>query len=241
VVAVMSFIVVERQLRQCRADTGETRRAVDTAVAAVQALRPNSLDAPSFRQALEKLCHERYVVYVWLIRPEGQIAFSNSAGAANRGSVEQGATEETRRVLSELPEGFLTPQQRVALLAASAIQSEGEHNDIFRQMIRPLQDSNNGHVGFIGVAYAAAPDSGAFPGVTYAVALFLIPIGLLVYWLALPWWVWLDAKDRGEKTRVWAMFVLLGNLVALFAYLLTRRPSLAPSGHTSGEGSRKDE
>ena len=58
----------------------------------------------------------------------------------------------------------------------------------------------------------------------YATALFLVPIGLMVYWLVLPWWVFLDAKARGERAWVWAMFVLLGNLVALFAYLLARHP-----------------
>jgi hypothetical protein len=118
-------------------------------------------------------------------------------------------------------------------LAASAIQSEGEHNDVFRQMIRPLRNDNDVDVGLIGVSYDATADSGAFPGIPYAVALFLIPIGLLAYWLALPLCVFLDAKGRGEKAWVWAMFVLLGNLAALLAYLLTRRPSLAPSENKS--------
>jgi hypothetical protein len=134
------------------------------------------------------------------------------------------ALDETRRVLSQMPEGFLSTQQRIALLAASTIQREGEHNDIFSQMIRPLRNGNDVELGFIGVYYAASPDAGGFPGIGYAITLFLIPIGLLVYWLALPWWVFLDAKARGERAWVWAMFVLLGNLVALFAYLLARQP-----------------
>lgn len=234
-VAIAGFFVVEGKLRKIRVESSETQRTVDAAVAELQSLHPNSLEEPTFRQALEKFRHAQYVVYVWLIRPDGKIAFS-TAPSANHGrvkGVEESATEETHRILSEMPEGFLTPQQRMALLAASAIQSEGEHNDVFHQMIRPLRNSNDVDVGFIGVSFAATPDSGAFPGITYAIALFLIPVGLLVYWLALPWWVFLDAKGRGEKAWVWAMFVLLGNLVALLAYLLTRRPSLTPSGNKS--------
>jgi hypothetical protein len=225
VVALISFIIVNRQLRQSLVDTGETRRVVESAVAELQALRPSTLDEPSFRQALEKFRHARQVGGVWLIQPEGQIAYA-TVQFANRGRVEEWATEETRRVLSEMPEGFLTPQQRTALLAASAIQSEGEHNDVFRQMVRPLRSGNDVEVGFVGVSYDANPASGVFPGYGYAIALFLIPIGLMVYWLMLPWWVFLDAKVRGERAWVWALFVLLGNLVALFAYLLTRHPSL---------------
>jgi hypothetical protein len=222
-IALISFIIVDRQISQFRVDTGETRPIVDAAVAEVQTLHPSSLDEPSFRQALERFRHTRYVGGVWLIRLDGQIAFSN-VGFADRGRVEEWATEETRRVLSEMPDGFLTPQQRTALLAASAIQSEGEHNDVFRQMIRPLRSGNGAELGFIGVSYDASTASGGFPGYGYAMALFLVPIGLMVYWLMLPWWVFLDAKVRGERAWVWALFVLVGNLVALFAYLLARHP-----------------
>lgn len=224
VVALISFVIVDRQHSQFLVDTGETRRAVEGAVAELQALRPSSLDEPSFRQAVEKFRHVRHVGGVWLIRADGQIALS-TAQFANRGRVEGWATEETRRVLSEMPDGFLTSQQRTALLAASAIQSEGDHNDVFRQMVRPLRGGNDAEVGFVGVSYDANAALGVFPGYGYASALFLIPIGLMVYWLMLPWWVFLDAKAHGERAWVWAMFVLMGNLVALFAYLLTRHPS----------------
>jgi hypothetical protein len=225
VVALISFIIVDRQVRRFRLDTGETRPIVDAAVAEVQALHPSSLDEPSFRQALEKLRHTPYVGGVWLIHPDGRIAFSN-VGFADHGRVQEWATEETQRILSEMPEGFLTPQQRVALLAASALQSEGEHNDVFRQMIRPLRSGDGAELGFVGVSYSVSAAPSGFPGYGYATALFLVPIGLLVYWLMLPWWVFLDAKARGERAWVWTLFVLIGNLAALFAYLLTRHPAV---------------
>jgi hypothetical protein len=222
-VALTGFIVASRTHRRVSFDTGETRRTVDAAVAELQAMRPSSLDDPPLQQALEKLRRARYVAAVWLVRPDGQIAFSN-AKYADRGRVEEWATEETRRVLSEVPEGFLTPLQRTALLAASAIQREGEHNDVLRQMVRPVHASDDTELGIVAVSYDANPGLGGFPGVGYAVAVFMIPLGLAVYWLALAGWVLLDAKVRGERAWVWAMFVLLGNLVALFAYLLARQP-----------------
>jgi hypothetical protein len=51
-----------------------------------------------------------------------------------------------------------------------------------------------------------------------------------IYWLALPLWVFLDARDRRERALAWGIFVLIGNLVALLAYLLaTSRPAAAKS------------
>jgi energy-coupling factor transporter transmembrane protein EcfT len=91
-------------------------------------------------------------------------------------------------------------------------------------MVRPLGDGDDVELGFVGVSYDANPTLEGFPGFGYAVAVLAIPIGLMVYWLALVGWVFLDAKVRGERAWVWAMFVLLGNLVALFAYLLARQP-----------------
>jgi len=221
--ALAGFLIANQTHRQMLVDSGETRRTVVAAVAELQTIRPNSLDDPLFRQGLEKLHSSQYVAGVWLIRSDGQIAFS-SAKCADRGRVEEWATKETHRVLSEMPEGFLTPQQRIALLAASAIQSEGEHNDVLRQMVRPLSGGDGTELGFVGVSYDANPALGSFPSFGYAVAVLVMPIGFAIYWLALVGWVFLDAKARGERAWVWAMFVLLGNLVALFAYILSRQP-----------------
>jgi hypothetical protein len=55
-------------------------------------------------------------------------------------------------------------------------------------------------------------------------------LALAVYWLCLPLWVWLDARERGERAWAWAVFVLLGNPVALPAYILARVPRSAPAG-----------
>ncbi|MFC1763260.1 hypothetical protein ACFL6U_14425 [Planctomycetota bacterium] len=223
VIAIVGFIVVSRTIHSVSLDTGETRRIVEAAVSELQALRPGSLDDLSFRQAVESFRHTRYVGRVWLIYPDGQIAISNTQSAHDE-RVDEWATEETHRILSEMPEGFLTPLQRTALLAASAIQREGEHNDVFRHMVRLIRTGDETDLGIIAVSYDANPELGSFPGIGYAVALFVIPLGLAVYWLALVGWIFFDAKAHGERAWVWALFVLLGNLVALFAYLLVRQP-----------------
>jgi hypothetical protein len=221
--AVICLLVVSRERRQLSSDTGETTRAAEAAIAEIQNLHPESLDAPQLTRALQRLSKTRPVALVWLISADGQIRFS-TAPFANRGQVEEWALEETRRVVSEMPPGFLTSQQRTALLAASAIQREGEHNDIWRHLIRPLPGKQDALLGFIGVAYDVSPRAGTFPGVAYAIPVFVLPLCLLLYWITLPWWVFLDSRDRGERAWVWALFVLLGNLVALMAYLLARHP-----------------
>jgi hypothetical protein len=222
-VGVVCLFVVARERRHFLTDTGETTRAAEAAVAEIQSLHPDSLDVPQLRPALQRLAKTRPVAWVWLIGADGQIRFS-TAPYANRGQVEEWAFDETRRVISEMPAGFLSPQQRVALLAGSAIQREGEHNDVLRHIIRPLPDKQDTNLGFIGVAYDINSQGGGFPGFGYAIPLLLVPIGLLVYWVTLPWWVFLDARARGERAWIWMLFVLLGNLVALLAYLLARHP-----------------
>jgi hypothetical protein len=220
-IALAGFFATNKKLHTLRSDTGETRQTVDAGVADLLTMRPVSIDDPLFRQSVDKFSRTHHVWYVWLISVDGRIVFSN-AQMAERGSVEELALDETRRVLSEMPEGFLSAQQRIALLAASAIQREGEHNDILRHMIRPVRGSGDVDLGFVGVAYEASASAGSFPGYGYAAGVMAIPFGLAVYWMSLAWWVYLDARERRERAWVWAMFVLLGNLVALFAYLLTR-------------------
>jgi len=59
---------------------------------------------------------------------------------------------------------------------------------------------------------------------------FVSFVGLLGYWLALPLWTWLDARQRGDRAWTWSIFVLLGNVMALLAYLLVRDPGRPQAG-----------
>ncbi len=51
----------------------------------------------------------------------------------------------------------------------------------------------------------------------------LAAIGLLVYWLSVAWWVFLDARKRGNLPFAWGLLVLLTNLVGAAIYLIARR------------------
>jgi hypothetical protein len=124
-----------------------------------------------------------------------------------------------------VPEDALDQDQIVVLLAASVMQAEGEHNDVFRHILRPILDQDGKVVALVGLTYDISPAIGAAPGIItillYAAAL----LGMGVYWLSLPLWVWLDARTRGERAWVWGVFVLFGNLIGLITYILARRPS----------------
>ena len=47
--------------------------------------------------------------------------------------------------------------------------------------------------------------------------------GLIAFWIAIPAWMLLDARRRGERAAAWGLFGLLGNVMALVVYLLVRR------------------
>jgi len=221
-VALVCLSVLSRRRQVVLTDTGETRRVVETRVVAqLQALRPSSVDDTSFREAVAQAKDAPYVAVVWLFAPDGRILEGNRS--VSRGTVEESATDEMRRVLEMLPEGALSAEQHTALLAASAMQKEGEHNDVYRHLLRQVHGRDDDLVALIGYTIDVNPAVGS-PGVAYKLLVAMLHLGLGAYWLALPAWVWLDARARGERAWVWAVFVLLGNLVALIAYILARAP-----------------
>jgi hypothetical protein len=213
--------------RALLADTGETRRVVESsALARFQELHPKSIDDAPLREAIDQARDVPYVAVVWLFAPDGQIIEGNRA--LSRGTVDESATDEMHRVLGMLPEEALSAAQRTALLAASTMQKEGEHNDIYRHLLREVRGPDGGLVALIGVTFEVSPAVSA-PGAWYISLIITLLVAVSVYWLSLPAWVWLDARARGERVWAWAVFVLIGNLVALMAYLLTRSPRLHAS------------
>ncbi len=227
VVLVICLVLASGQLKQAKTDTGETRPAVEATLAQLQAMRPTFLDDAGFRGAVEQAAQAPFVAAMWLFAPDGRIVYSvgsMAASAPSGSSAQERATSELQRVLSTLPQDALSSDQQTMLLAASAIQAEGEHNDVYRHMLRALYAPDGAVVGLVGVAYDVSPAVGAPPDLGWVVNLLAALAGLAAYWLALPVWVWLDARERGERAWVWAMFVFVGNLVALMAYILVRSP-----------------
>jgi hypothetical protein len=231
-VVVACLILVSADRRRATTDTGETRASVEESINGVLDRHPERLDEPGFQQAARQALDRPYVAAIWLFAPDGRIAFAegSTAASAPAGKGVELATDEAKRLASALPSDVLSDRQRTWLLAASTIQREGDHNDIYRHLVRPVRAGDGHEVGLLGVAYHASPTLAAPPNVGYLAALAAFLVGLAVYWLALPAWVLLDARARGERAAVWTAFVLVGNLVALMAYLLTRRPQGAEDG-----------
>lgn len=222
ILALICVVTLSVQREQILVDTGETYRSVSETLSQILALQPSSIDEPAFHQAIMQAENAPYIANLWLFTPDGKILRGNQA--FSEGTVDEFVTEETKRVMTALPEGFLNDEQQTALTAASVMQAEGEHNDVFRHMVREVYGQNGNLVAFLGATYDVSPSIGALPSVIWILLVLCIVVGLGVYWLSLPLWVWLDASARGERHWIWATFVLIGNLVALMAYILGRTP-----------------
>ncbi|MCL6451740.1 MAG: hypothetical protein K6T75_10650 [Acetobacteraceae bacterium] len=204
-------------------DTGQTRQTVEAEVARLTSRRPAGLEDPAFLGEAAGLARSRYVVYVWLVDASARVVFSSGGRARAGASAEALATPEMRQVLEELPPGGLSPALRLSLLVASALQAEGEHNDVFRHLVREVAGPDGSLRGVVGVTYEVSPAVGRPPlGMLAGVLGFAV--SFVTYWLTLAAWVYLDARRSGERAVPWTALVLLGNLVALIAYLLVRRP-----------------
>lgn len=222
VVVVLCLILLPDQRRANLIDTGQTRPAVEQALAQLRTLRPTSPDEPGFRRAVAQTLQAPYIATVWLFAPDGQLLYGEGSTAAAGAAREQAAIQ-MNRILASLPAGTLTEAQQVRLVAAAAIQGEGEHNDIYRHLLRPVTGPDGNVIALVGVAYEVSPWVAA-PDLSWLLGLLALLLGLGLYWLSLPLWVLLDARQRGERAWAWASYVFLGNLVALLAYLLARSP-----------------
>jgi hypothetical protein len=200
------------------------RPAVEAILDKLQEIGPTSLDDVALRRAVEHLLEGPHVATVWLLTPDGRIVFSSGSTAAStprNSTVEELATDDARLLLDVLPSEALSDEHRTWLLAASAIRREGTHNDIYRHLVRPVRAPDGSIIALVGVAYDFR-ERATGPG--WIIAMSVALACLIVYWVSLPLWVLLDARQRGERALAWATFVLIGNLVALVAYILAHAP-----------------
>ncbi len=221
-VMLLLWLPVMARMRMARiSDTGETRPVVEQALAVVQDQKPVSLDDPSLRNSVGKAAGSRYVVDAWLFTPDGRIVYQ-SKGGADPARFYDWATRDTLTVMDALSKGTLTGEQRGALLAAAALGGAegGDHNDVFRRTVVPLRSPNGAIVGWLGAVYGVSADKSAGSDTLIIVSILFALLLFAVYEGSLVMWVFLDAKARGERAWVWALFALVGNLVALIAYLL---------------------
>lgn len=217
-VALMSLMSQQRII--ITDENPENHLTVVQSLEQTVAVEPQSLEDPDFRSAVQSLVGQGVINNTWIFDLDGSILYG-SARYANSGNVRDFLIIDTVRLIESMPDGSLTQEQETALLAISVMRVEGEHNDVFRHMLMEVHSPDGSLLGWIGAAYDAN-DLADLPNTTFMLEFIAFLVCMGIYWLALPVWTWLDARRRGEKAIIWAIFVLLGNLVALIAYLLVR-------------------
>jgi hypothetical protein len=78
---------------------------------------------------------------------------------------------ESLRMLAALPSNTISAEQRTALLAASVMQAEGEHDDVYRHLLREVRGPGGDLVAFIGVTYDVNLAIGAPPSAAWVLLL----------------------------------------------------------------------
>ena len=159
---------------------------------------------------------------IWIITAKGEIVYAKGTMAAStpiHTNVNNSIDYQNRGLINAV-EGNLDTIQKQVLNIAAAIRNEGEHNDVFGHLVMPLKSNQNELAGFIGVAYSL--DNSNFPFEKYIIGIAIL-VSFLVYWLSIPIWVYFDSRKRNDKYILWTMFVLIGNLPAYIAYLISRK------------------
>lgn len=223
-IALLSFLRVD-----ILEDSGETLAIVEANLQTFLTTQPESIEDPQLANAIEGFVASPHVASLWLLKPDGEVVISRGATSQSfpQGTAREWSSTELERMLFAMPPGTLSDEQETLLHVSSAIQREGEHNDIYRHIVREIRASDGSLVALIGIAYEVSPEEA---GLGWKILVAVSLLCLLGYWASLPIWTLLDARQRGERAWTWAVFVLLGNLMALLAYLLTRSPLTSDTG-----------
>jgi len=201
-------------------ETGQTRRAVEESAAQLLPATVESAADPRLRTAAVQLARQPYVTRLWLVDPSGRILLARNSPGREGDSVQDLAPDDFAAVLRGAPDAALTTSQRTQLLAMAAQRRDGDHNDVFKPLLRVVRTTRGTDAAFVALCYLVNPESSGFTPLLLTAA-----AGLGIYWIGLVGWVFLDARARRENAALWALLVFFTNLVGILAYLLaTRRP-----------------
>ena len=199
-------------------ETGETRRAVEQSATRLLPATVDSAANPQFRAAAAELARQPYVARLWLVDPGGRILLSRNSPGREGESVHDLAPDDFTAVLRGAPNAALTDSQRTQLLAMAAQRRDGDHNDIFKPLLRVVRTPAGTDAAFVALCYLVNPESNGLTPLVLAAA-----AGLAIYWIGLVGWVFIDARARCENAALWALLVFFTNLVGGLAYLLAIR------------------
>jgi len=224
-VAAVALVATDFQRRGVLEESGETRASVEASLA--RAL-PNTVDSardPRLLAAAEKLARARYVSRLWVVDPEGAIVLQRN-GPGKEGDRVQDLAEVS---LGPLLRGVRDTRQadlyRLQLQAGAAILRDADHNDVFRPLVWTVFKPSDGRAAALVVlCYDVSPRISS-PGWRFKATLATALVGLVIYWLGLAAWVFLDARARGEHAVLWGLLTIVTNLVGAIAYALAVRAS----------------
>jgi hypothetical protein len=159
---------------------------------------------------------------IWIITEKGVIVYAKGTMAASTpvNTIVQNSIDYQNRGLINAVEGNLDTIQKQVISIAAAIRNEGEHNDVFGHLVIPLKSNQNELAGYIGVAYSLNNSKPELEVFIIGIAIFIC---LFFYWLSIPVWVYFDSRNRDDRYILWTVFVLIGNLPAYIAYLISRK------------------
>lgn len=180
------------------------------------------INSKSFHDYVNNTLKSSVINTKWLISDEGIILYANgmmSASTPVKSSVYNSIDNQSQGLLNAVDENLDTLHKGLMYIAAR-IRSEGEHNDILGHIVMPLKTSSDELAGFVAVAYEL--DNSAQSAQIYIIITVALLFCFLIYWFSLPTWVYFDSRSRNEKYVLWVLFVLIGNLSAYIAYLLSK-------------------
>ncbi|MGB7539168.1 MAG: hypothetical protein WBM17_11575 [Anaerolineales bacterium] len=207
--------------REGHLDPGGVRRqSVEQSLLKILPSSAASMEDPGLETAANQLASEPYIAWVWVTNPEGKLTFVHGGPAHSGDSVRELSLYE-EDIIMALEPALRTKDAELELRLAAALRREGEHNDIYRHLVRSIPGPDGETAAFIGIAYEAADTA---PGAADIALLIFGVAGFLVYWLGLPLWVALDSRagGGGRSSILWGLFVLVANAAGLLAYLLVR-------------------
>lgn len=220
VMASLAMALTFQRRSEILMDTGATRKTVEASYQRLTPVTAQSARDEKLLAAARRLSQGPYVASVWVVDQSGQITLHEGGPGKVGDNVKTlAARVEMDRVIDSLGKGTLSKNERLQLLTVAAIRSEGEHNDVFRHRAHVIRDTGGRPVALVAFAYDVNPGV-SDSGLGVIIPTLIVLLGFALYWLGLPLWVWLDARDRGEVAVFWGIFVLLTNLVGLLAYLI---------------------
>lgn len=181
-----------------------------------------TFNSKTFADYLDKTLDGSVINTKWLINEDGTIIYANGMMAASTpvNTNIYSLVDNQSLGLINAVEGNIDSLQKQLLYVAAAIRSEGDHNDMIGHIVMPLKTNTGDLVGFVGVAYDLDNTAQSFQ--FYIIDIALI-ISFLVYWFSFPLWVYFDCRKKDNKYILWTLFVLVGNLPAYIAYLITKK------------------